>query len=160
MATPKKKPEDKLKVGCKSIYNQEIADLICMRVATNTLGLSRMCEKYADLPDKSTINEWRFKHPEFASQYAKAKLVQADLLAEETLEIADDATNDWMESFGENGDVLYKINGEHVARSRLRIDTRKFLAAKLLPKQYGDAARDDNNNKSPVLVVYNDKKKE
>lgn len=160
MATPKKRPEDKLKMGRPTDYCQEMADLICQRVATTTMGLARMCEKYDDMPEKSTINLWRYKYPEFSSQYAQAKLKQADLLAEEMLDIADDGTNDWMQSFGESGETIYKQNGEHVNRSRLRIDTRKFLAAKLLPKQYGDAARDDSGNKSPVLVVYTEKNKE
>lgn len=157
--TRRKKPEDKLKVGKPTDYNQEIADLICKLVATTTMGLARLCETYKDqLPAKITVNEWRYKHPEFAAQYAKAKLVQADLLAEECLDIADEGKNDWMESFGEDGVLAWKLNGEHVQRSRLRIDTRKFLAAKLLPKQYGDAAKAEDKDKPPVLVVYHEKK--
>ena len=32
----------------------------------------------------------------------------------------------------------YKLNGENIQRSRLRIDTRKWLMSKLNPKVYGD----------------------
>lgn len=117
-----------------------MADLICMRVATSTFGLARLCSLHSDLPDKDTINVWRYEHPEFSVQYAQAKLKQADLLAEEINDIADDGSNDWMESFGEEGDTAYRLNGEHVQRSRLRVDTRKWLASKLLPKQYGGDA--------------------
>ena len=59
---------------------------------------------------------------------------QADLLAEECLDISDDVSQDYIE--GEDGNT--KCNTEFVNRSRLRIDTRKWLASKLLPKQYGD----------------------
>jgi hypothetical protein len=110
-----------------------------------------------DMPAKITVNEWRYKHPDFAAQYAQAKLVQADLLAEEMLDIADDGTNDWMESFGEEGDTNYKLNGEHVQRSRLRIDTRKFLAAKLLPKQYGDKVEEKKTDEKSIVEMLIDK---
>ena len=156
MATPRKKPEDKKKVGRPTLYTQELADLICQRVATCTMGLARLCTSYDDLPDKLTVNVWRYKYPEFNAHYAQAKLKQADLLAEEMLDIADDGTNDWMESFGDEGEIGYKLNSEHVQRSRLRIDTRKFLAAKLLPKQYGQHAEEDKSaNKSVVELLIN-----
>ena len=53
--------------------------------------------------------------------------------AEEIIEIADDAKNDWMEREG-----FKTLNQEHIQRSRVRIDTRKWLMAKLMPKKYGD----------------------
>jgi len=110
------------------------------------MGLQRLCDTYDDMPDKTTINVWRYQNPEFSTQYAQAKLVQADLLAEECLDIADDSRNDWMESLDEDGQGIgWRLNGDHVNRSRLRIDTRKWLAAKLLPKQYGEPAKDDKN---------------
>jgi len=61
-----------------------------------------------------------------------------DWMAEECLEIADDATNDWMEVYDEEGNVSYKLNGEHVQRSKLRIETRLKLLAKFNPKKYSD----------------------
>lgn len=157
MATPKKNPEDKLKVGRPTLYSQELADLICKRVATTTFGLARLCDMHDDMPAKITVNEWRYKHPEFATRYAQAKLVQADLLAEEMLDIADDGSNDWMESFGEDGQTAWKLNGEHVNRSRLRIDTRKFLAAKLLPKQYGEKVAEENSDRKSLIEAIIDK---
>lgn len=158
MATPKKKPEDKKPAGRPTLYSQELADLVCERVATSTMGLARLCESYDDLPNKSTINLWRYRYPEFSAQYAQAKLKQADLLAEEMLDIADDGTNDWMESFGQDGESIgYKLNGEHVQRSRLRIDTRKFLASKLLPKQYGQQAEEEKGDNKSVIEMLIDK---
>jgi len=157
MATPRKKPEERLKMGRPTLYSTELAALICERVATSTFGLARLCELHADLPEKITINVWRYKYPDFAAQYAQAKLIQADLLAEEILDIADDGTNDWMASFDENGNPSWKLNGEHVNRSRLRIDTRKFLAAKLLPKQYGEKPDDKKQDEKSVVEMLIDK---
>jgi hypothetical protein len=157
MATPRKKPEEKKKTGRPTIYCNELAALICKRVATSTLGLARLCAIHDDMPHKSTINEWRYEYAEFSAQYAQAKLIQADLLAEEILDIADDGSNDWMESFGEEGTIGWKLNNEHVNRSRLRIDTRKFLAAKLLPKQYGVKAEEEKSDNKSVIEMLIDK---
>ena len=143
----------KQKVGRPTDYSDAIATLICERVATSTLGLRKLCEKYDDMPVKSTVDLWRMKHPEFSVLYAHAKGMQADLLAEECLDIADDATNDWMETVDENGQLAYRFNGEHVQRSRVRIDTRKWIAAKLMPKVYGDRPLDDNTKKKADSLI-------
>lgn len=58
-------------------------------------------------------------------------------MADEIKEISDDGSNDWMErNDGEN--VAWVANGEHIQRSRLRVDTRKWHLSKALPKIYGD----------------------
>jgi hypothetical protein len=75
---------------------------------------------YDDMPGITTIQRWRYRYEGFRIKYAHAKLLQADLLAEQCLDISDNSTP------------------EEVAVSRLRVDSRKWLASKLLPKQYGD----------------------
>ncbi len=35
-------------------------------------------------------------------------------------------------------EVGWQVNGEHIQRSRLRIDARKWMASKLAPKKYGE----------------------
>lgn len=140
MAKSNDKPaKAKAKVGRPTDYNEEIAKLICERVATSTDGLGKLCAMHDDMPSKFTVNLWRYKYPEFSAQYALAKMTQADLLAEECLDIADDDSGDTRID-PETG--YETCNTEFIARSRLRIDTRKWLAAKLLPKQYGKAAEE------------------
>lgn len=79
------------------------------------------------------------KSPEAAQQYAYAKEFQSELLADEIIAIADDARNDWMETYGKDGEAIgWQLNGEHTRRSQMRIDARKWTAAKLRPKVYGD----------------------
>jgi hypothetical protein len=73
---------------------------------------------------------------------------QADLLAEECLEISDDAHDDI--KYDKDGNET--CNTEFVARARLRIDTRKWLAAKLLPKQYGDAKKEENTKEDKSVL--------
>lgn len=72
--------------------------------------------------------------PEFSEQYARAREAQADKLAEEALQIADDGRNDTYV----DGDGNVKTDTEVIQRSKLRVDTRKWLASKMAPKKYGD----------------------
>jgi hypothetical protein len=92
-----------------------------------------------DMPSAATVFSWMRKHPEFLDQYTRAKAEAADALVEEMMDISDDGTNDWMEVHDKDGECVgYKVNGEHVQRSRLRVETRKWIAAKLKPKKYGE----------------------
>jgi hypothetical protein len=50
----------------------------------------------------------------------------------------DDGSNDWIERELESGHVIRVPDYEHIAQSRLRVDTRKWLMSKLLPKKYGE----------------------
>lgn len=95
--------------------------------------------KADDMPAMSTVFKWLREHPSFSEQYTKAKEESADALVEEMLDIADDGTNDWMEIHDKEGAAVgYKVNGEAVQRSRLRVETRKWIAAKLKPKKYSE----------------------
>ncbi|MCX7120111.1 MAG: hypothetical protein NTZ86_09670 [Legionellales bacterium] len=71
---------------------------------------------------------------EFSDLYARAKRFQVEVIIDEILEIADDASNDSIV----NEDGKSVIDHEHINRARLKIDTRKWLAAKLCPRLYGD----------------------
>ena len=91
------------------------------------------------MPDKTTVLDWLAKEKDFSTQYAHAKEVQMDLMAEEILDIADDGTNDWMEKKDDEDNCIgWRENGEAVQRSKLRVDTRKWLMSKLAPKKYGE----------------------
>lgn len=73
----------------------------------------------------------------FREQYAHAREVQADVLADETMTIADDGRNDWMEKFNKDGESIgWTVNGEATRRSQIRIDARKWYVEKLNPKKY------------------------
>lgn len=137
----------KAKAGRPTDYNETIATLVCDRVATHPHGLNKLCAMWDDMPVPSTIYLWRLKHPAFSEMYAQAKMMQADILAEQCLEIADDDSND----IRVTPEGYETCNTEFVARSRLRIDTRKWLAMKLLPKQYGNGP-DENKTPAQSLV--------
>ena len=94
--------------------------------------------KMEGMPSLPTIYVWLQEDEAFFKNYARACEDRADAIYEETIEIADDATNDWMVRNGKDGEASWVLNGEHVQRSRLRIDTRKWFLAKMNPRKYGE----------------------
>ena len=124
-------------IPCSVTFSQDLFDRICDRIADGE-SLRDIC-KGEDMPNKGKFFYWLANDKALADQYAKAKEAQAEFMADEIMNIADDGTNDWIEQRGDDGArQAYKFNGEAVARSRLRVDARKWVAAKLLPKKYGE----------------------
>ena len=124
-------------VGRQTVYQQDIADQICRRIASGE-SLSSIC-KEDKMPAKSTVIEWVLDDREgFAEQYATARRLQAELLADEIVDIADDSTNDYMLRQSKSGEEHESVNPEAIGRARLRVDTRKWYLSKVLPKVYGD----------------------
>lgn len=120
--------------GRPSVYSDELATEICARIAAGE-SLRRICSD-DKMPVMSTVMLWLVdgKHEMFSEQYAEARRIQAETLADELFDIADDGSNDWMEREGKDGEAGYVLNGEHVQRSRLRLDTRKWYLSKVLPR--------------------------
>lgn len=90
------------------------------------------------MPAPATVILWTQQDAKFAEQYAQAREAGYRKMAEDILEIADDGTNDYVERERQDGTKHVVFDGEHVQRSRLRVDTRKWLLSKALPKIYGD----------------------
>lgn len=136
--------------GRPTEYTEKLGIKICEIIATSSYGLRRLAKIYEFFPGTDAIRIWRFKHPSFAARYAQAKLHQADILAEDILDISDDSSLDTIKKINSNGEEYDTFNSEWVQRSRLRVDSRKWLAAKLLPNQYGDKKelekKEDENN--------------
>ncbi len=132
------------KRGRPSGYTREIGATICERIAAGET-LVDIC-KTPGMPKVSTVlGRWLSAHPEFATLYARAKETRLDVMAEEILQIADDATNDTKHL--ESGDYP---DSEWINRSRLRVDSRKWLLAKLRAKTYGDRLALADDADSPL----------
>ncbi len=140
-AKPKKK-------GRSSRYTPELAAKICARLAEGET-LRSICRDVA-MPSKTTLLRWLAdeRNVDFRDQYAHAREMQADALFDEALEIADDASGDW----AVDKDGKKTLDHEHVQRSRLRVDTRKWAAGKLAPKRYGDKLQHTGDGGGPIRV--------
>lgn len=121
--------------GRPTNYTPKLVSRVCERIAAGD-SLRTIC-KDDDMPGLATIFLWLGKHPKFVEQYTIAKQQQMDAFSEEILDIADNSTNDWMAA-NDPENPGYKMNGEAINRARLRVDTRKWLMSKLVPKKYGD----------------------
>lgn len=107
----------------------------------------------------TTIFRWLREKEDFRKQYDVAKQEATEALAEELLDIADDGVNDWMEIHRDDDDenVGWRVNGEAIQRSRLRVDVRKWLMSKMKPKKYGeklDLTTAGEKLPTPILGSY------
>lgn len=139
-------PKIKNKPGRPTGYTPELANEICNSIASSSKGTKKLCKENQHWPCQDTLFAWLKNHPEFSEQYAQAKRCQIEVFIDEILDIADDSSHD--ELINEEGSLV--CNSEFIARSRLRIDTRKWLAAKLVPKVYGTSKID--NTPCPSVV--------
>lgn len=143
--------EDRV-MGRPSDYTQEVADAICERLIDGQ-SLRKICLD-PDMPNAATVCRWLAKEENeaFREQYAHARDAQADTLADEILDIADDGSNDWMGDKEDEEGVRY--NGDAVQRSKLRVDARKWLAAKMKPKKYGDKTLIGSDPDNPLPAGF------
>lgn len=86
-----------------------------------------------DMPGTTVFFEWLHNDEEKAKQYARATEKRAEVIFEEILQIADETSGD--KKYTDNGEVM---DSEYVARSRIKIDARKWMLGKMNPKKYGD----------------------
>ena len=127
------KKESAKKRGRPTKYTKALADKITDRLAKGD-SLRKICRD-DDMPDEKAVRLWVIEDREgFSPRYTRARELQAHHLFDETLEIADDGTNDTYE----DGKGVEHVDHEVVQRSKLRIDTRKWYLSKLLPKVYSD----------------------
>lgn len=90
------------------------------------------------MPSHFAILKWLREKPEFASQYARATDARADAIFDEMFDIADDGTNDFRQRENRDGAIIEELDYDHVQRSKLRIDTRKWALARMAPRKYGE----------------------
>ncbi len=87
------------------------------------------------MPSAGAVRAWAEKDINgFAAEYAYARNKGLDHMADQVIAIADDGTLDTIEDA--DGNLL--TDHEHINRSRLRVDTRKWYLSKLAPKRYGE----------------------
>jgi hypothetical protein len=92
-----------------------------------------------EMPARTTVAGWVLDDRDGISvQFARARELGLQAMADETLEIADDGTNDWVERTRRDGSKETALDREHVLRSTLRVSQRNWLLARLARHVYGD----------------------
>lgn len=124
--------------------------MICERLAAGE-SLKGIC-KTEGMPPDSTVRLWVIDDVNgFAAQYARSRDAALDIMADDVLDIADDAGNDWMER-NDPDNPGYQFNGEAVARARIRFDARRWYLSKLAPKRYGDRVIHAGDAENPLTM--------
>lgn len=105
--------------GRPELYTPELGKRICTLIAEG-MPLIKIC-KMEDMPCYAMVLTWLCEgsnyKDDFSATYEKARQDQAETLADEIIEIADEAKR------------------ENVMAARLRVDARKWCAAKLKPRK-------------------------
>lgn len=130
--------KDKDKGGRPPVFDQEAQELIKAEILDWIVCGNSMSAyvKQEGKPSYSLVCRWLREDTEFVQNYARAREEQADTLADQIIEIADEPLP--VDSSG-------RIDPGAVAEKRLRVDSRKWAASKLKPKKYGDRQQIDQN---------------
>src|SRR6266404_9722548 len=112
-------------------YTREIGSTICDRLFDGET-LSEICRDAA-MPDKPTVMRWLAQHPKFLDEYVFTCQLLAEDLAAEAVSIADTADTECRERV--RGAKVVTVSGrEELARRRLRLAIRHWVAERLIPK--------------------------
>jgi hypothetical protein len=134
--------EPKNKGGRPTDYSIELAEEICDTIASSSDGIKKLCRQHEHWPSHETIYRWLRRHEEFSDRYARAKRDQVQVLVDEIVDISDDTSNDDVHD-DKTGAV--RPNNEWINRSRLRVDSRKWIACKLASKLYGEKIHNEHS---------------
>jgi hypothetical protein len=136
--------------GRPSTYTEAVALEICKRMSGGET-LRQICAG-DNMPPESTVREWASRDVNgFAAHYAHAREALVEYWADDIVRISDDSTGDTItDEFGNA-----RQNTEWVSRSKLRVDTRKWLLSKLRPDKYGDKLELSGDPKKPLVPIIN-----
>lgn len=97
----------------------------------------------------ASFMRWVSNDESLADQYARAREMLIEHMAEDLLQISDEAVATTAAGSTDSGAV---------AKQRLQVDTRKWLLSKLAPKKYGDKVEHDlkssDGSMTPTQPVY------
>lgn len=119
--------------------------------------LKAICESEDKFPSRATVLRWVVGNVGNCSEaYTRAREEGIHAMIDETIEISDDTSRDTVTKTGRDGEEYEEANTEWIQRSRLRVDTRKWLASKIVPKIYGERIQQELSGKDggPLTVSW------
>lgn len=131
-ATAKKKAAAIAKRKRRRIrYTPALGKAICKMMS---MGLSPIeIGRRPLMPKEATIYDWASNpdHP-FSQVYTRARTLWGYRLLDQTLDLADKSSSDWTTKALKSGEVVDVVNREAIERTKLRIETRKWVLEKAL----------------------------
>jgi hypothetical protein len=138
-------------MGRPSLYTEELAHEICVRLGSGE-SLRKICLDER-IPSIATVMSWLTKKPDFLEQYTRAREIQAETQFDELIDIVDQPP-ELSHITDKNGELVeVKFDSSYVAWMKLRVDTRKWTAARMAPKKYGEQKTPEVTNDLTVIDV-------
>lgn len=132
-------------------YSVKLVKEICSYLHTG-MPISEVCN-LKDMPSRSTFYQWQNKRSEFREAIKDARIFGCHALADDILSIADDSSEDYIDTIDNEGNSVRVVNKAAIMRARLRIDVRKWILAKMLPKIYGDKIQLDHKGSESLAEM-------
>ncbi len=139
--------------GRPTRFTKKMGDEICERLAEGE-SLRSICRD-DHIAHRGNVFRWLLSdkkiYSTFRDQYALAREIQAECLIDDIFDIADDSTNDYMENrqAKDSDDAPMVVNPEAIGRARLRVDTRKWHASRIITRYK------DKQEKEAAVIVQN-----
>lgn len=135
-------------------FSQALFDEICELMAGGE-SLTSICKR-SGMPNKRTVMRWLEKNEALAIQYSEAQNMRADHYFDQIIDLADNCRFGSKKVYKADGGIEI-IDGDMVERSRLQIDARKWVLARMNPKKYGDKFTQEltGADGGPVRLILN-----
>lgn len=141
-------------IGRPSTYSPELADYVCKMIATHCCGLKKLTAMYEDFPSQSTIYAWLYEHKEFSGQYFDARKAQATVLADSMLDLSYEIPT-FQDKEGNE-----RIDSGMLGKAKLEYEIRKWHAAKMAPRMFGDFNMVESTSTVPDTAARMEKSKQ
>jgi hypothetical protein len=116
--------------GHPTVYTNELAERLLLQLAEGRT-LIDVCRDDG-MPCHATVRNWVLEDREgFARRYRAARHFGLHLVCDEMIEIADDSGRDWRMRHRKDGTLEAVPDREHISRSRLRCDARRWTVTAL-----------------------------
>ena len=139
------------KNGGPSTFKQEVFDEICSRISQG-ITLSEICREKG-MPGRVTVYDWCDRSPQLSEQFARARRIGFDAIADETLKIANTPLLGVTTKTDADGVTI--TEEDMLGHRKLQVDARRWLLSKWDPKRYGDKQiHVGGDGESPIQVEF------
>lgn len=147
----KESAPQKKKMGRPTIYSEDLADELCVKLSLGQ-SLRSICWEEG-MPCQAVVYQWLQKFPDFVEKYTRAREEQAETHADEIVDISDE-TPEIKQIKDKNGNVLdITLDSAYIAWQKNRIEARKWNASKQRPKKYGDKVQVGGDAENPLTMT-------
>lgn len=132
------------------LYDEETVNELIERISAGASLRSACRDAKISAP---TLRRWIVEDiANLGERYARARELQAEAWADEIKELADVCeVGTRREIMPDGGVKIYE--GDMLERAKLRIDARKWLMSKIVPKKYGDSVGAGISVQNAVFMV-------